>query len=143
IHPDQRTFQPRLPRAAHTRLRCSSRRRIAGRIAHRHPTLKPRPGISYAEIVTDSQRSDPWPIRTPRLQIRRCTPQDLDAVWEFRRIPEVNRWLGLAPATLEAFRERYLDPDRLAATFVIELLATDESAPALIGDLMVRIEDAW
>jgi RimJ/RimL family protein N-acetyltransferase len=93
--------------------------------------------------MTDEQCSDPWPIRTSRLEIRRCTAEDLDALWEFRRLPEVNRWLGLAPATLEAFRERYLDPDRLAATFVIELLPTSDTARAVIGDLMVRIEDAW
>ncbi|WP_426185771.1 GNAT family N-acetyltransferase [Microbacterium sp. TWP3-1-2b2] len=93
--------------------------------------------------MTDAQPRDPWPIRTPRLEIRRCTPEDLDAVWEFRRLPDVNRWLGLAPATRDAFRERYLDPDRLAATFVIELLPDSGTEPVIIGDLMLRIEDAW
>jgi len=93
--------------------------------------------------MTDPQRSDPWPIRTARLEIRRCAPEDLDALWEFRRIPEVNRWLGVAPATREKFLERYLDPERLAATFVIELLPTADNEHTVIGDLMVRIEDAW
>jgi len=93
--------------------------------------------------MTEPQRSDPWPIRTPRLEIRRCTPDDLDALWEVRRIPEVNRWLGVAPATREEFRERYLEPDRLAATFVIELLPPAQPQPTVIGDLMVRIQDAW
>ncbi|HCS61520.1 MAG TPA: N-acetyltransferase [Microbacterium sp.] len=93
--------------------------------------------------MIDPQRSDPWPIRTSRLGIRRCTPEDLDALWEFRRIPEVNHWLGVAPATLEEFRERYLDPDRLPATFVIELLPTSDTNRTVIGDLMVRIQDAW
>ncbi len=93
--------------------------------------------------MTDAQRSDPWPTRTSRLEIRRCMPEDLDALWEFRRIPEVSRWLGVAPATREEFRERYLDPERLAATFVIALLPTADADRAVIGDLMVRIEDAW
>jgi len=93
--------------------------------------------------MTDAQHLDPWPISTSRLEIRRCAPEDIDALWEFRRIPEVNRWLGVAPATREAFHERYLDPDRLAGTFVIERLATSDANQKIIGDLMVRIEDAW
>ncbi|MDQ0643912.1 GNAT family N-acetyltransferase [Microbacterium murale] len=93
--------------------------------------------------MTDAQRIDPWPIRTSRLEIRRCAPDDLDPIWEFRRLPAVNRWLGVAPATREEFHERYLDPDRLAATFVIELLPTSDNEPVIIGDLMVRIQDAW
>lgn len=93
--------------------------------------------------MTDAQRSDPWPIRTSRLEIRRCTPDDLDALWEFRRLPEVNRWLGVAPATREAFRERYLESDRLAATFVIALLPAAHTPATVIGDLMVRIQDGW
>lgn len=93
--------------------------------------------------MTDAQRLDPWPISTSRLEIRRCTPEDLDALWEFRQVPDVNRWLGVAPATREAFHQRYLDPDRLAATFVIELLPTSDASRKVIGDLMVRIEDAW
>ena len=86
----------------------------------------------------------PWPARTPRLQVRPCTAADLDAVWAWRRLPEVNRWLGLAPDSIEAFRERYLDPARLATLFLIELLPEhDREEPTPIGDVMVRIEDAW
>lgn len=86
----------------------------------------------------------PWPVRTPRLQLRPCTPDDLDAMWEWRRLPEVNRWLGLAPDTIEAFRERHLEPARLASLYLIERLPEHEGdAPTPIGDLMIRIEDAW
>ncbi|UJP09324.1 GNAT family N-acetyltransferase [Microbacterium sp. KUDC0406] len=88
--------------------------------------------------------SDPWPIRTARLEIRRCTPEDLDAVWEYRRLPEVNRWLGRAPQSSEAFHELHADPARLAMTFVIDLLhGGEQEEPVLIGDIMVRIEDGW
>ncbi|UPL10876.1 GNAT family N-acetyltransferase [Microbacterium sufflavum] len=86
----------------------------------------------------------PWPVRTPRLQLRPCTLDDLDAMWEWRRLPEVNRWLGLAPDTIEAFRERHLEPARLASLYLIERLPEHEGdAPTPIGDLMIRIEDAW
>lgn len=83
-----------------------------------------------------------WPVRTERLQVRPMTAADIDVMWEWRRLPDVNRWLGLAPDTIEAFRERYLDPDRLAAMHLIELVAADGGATA-IGDVMIRIGDGW
>ncbi|MFC7788182.1 GNAT family N-acetyltransferase [Microbacterium sp. MAHUQ-60] len=84
-----------------------------------------------------------WPLRTARLEIRPCTVDDLDALWEFRRLPEVNRWLGRAPSTREAFHETYRDPTRLAMTFVIALTDADHGAQTIIGDLMIKLEDAW
>lgn len=84
-----------------------------------------------------------WPIRTERLRIRPCTVEDLDAVWEFRRLPEVNRWLGRAPATREAFRETYSDPARLGMTLVIVHPDAETATPAIIGDLMVKVGDGW
>lgn len=85
---------------------------------------------------------DVWPIRTERLRIRPLAPADVDVMWGWRRLPDVNRWLGLAPDTIEAFRERYLDPDRLAAMHLIELIA-DDGAAVPIGDLMIKVGDAW
>jgi RimJ/RimL family protein N-acetyltransferase len=83
----------------------------------------------------------PWPIRTERLLIRPLEDADLAAVWEFRRLPEVNRWLGRAPATREAFDDTYSEPERRAITFVIEL--PDAAGRTIIGDLMLKIEDGW
>lgn len=83
------------------------------------------------------------PVRTPRLEIRRASPDDLDAIWEYRRLPEVNRWLGLAPETREAFREIYLEPERLATLFSIVLLPDDGADAAVIGDVMIKIGDGW
>ena len=83
-----------------------------------------------------------WPVRTERLQVRPMTAADIDVMWEWRRLPDVNRWLGLAPDTIEAFRERCLDPDRLAAMHLIELVADDRGTTA-IGDVMIRIGDGW
>ncbi|MFJ4223824.1 GNAT family N-acetyltransferase [Microbacterium sp. NPDC089695] len=87
---------------------------------------------------------DVWPLLTERLRIRPLEPADIDVMWEWRRLPDVNRWLGLAPETLEAFRERYLDPERLAAMHLIELLPdSDDGTATPIGDLMIKVGDAW
>jgi len=81
-----------------------------------------------------------WPLRTERLVIRRATADDLDAPWRFRRLPPTRQWLTAAPETREEYAEKFLEADRLAVTLVIELPGAD---PAVIGDLMVAVEDAW
>ena len=78
-----------------------------------------------------------WPVRTARLLLRRATPGDLEATWAFRRLPEVHEWLGAATATYDAYRERYLRGQRLAGLLVVELDGR------VIGDLTLKIEDAW
>ncbi|MFD5224250.1 GNAT family N-acetyltransferase [Microbacterium sp. NPDC058342] len=83
-----------------------------------------------------------WPIRTERLELRPLEIADLDAVWAFRRLPEVSEWLGRAPATREEFHETYSDSERRATTLVIVLPDAD-GGPAIIGDLMIRIGDGW
>src|SRR4051812_31432629 len=81
-----------------------------------------------------------WPLRTERLVIRRATTDDLEATWSFRRLPEISEWLTAAPETREEYAEKFLEADRLAVTLVIELPGAH---PAVIGDLMVAVEDAW
>ncbi|KQR39660.1 GNAT family N-acetyltransferase [Microbacterium sp. Leaf159] len=94
--------------------------------------------------MTATPHADVWPVRTERLQIRPMTAPDIDAMWTWRHLPDVNRWLGLAPDTIEAFRERYLDPERLASMYIVELLPADGTAAATpIGDVMIRIGDGW
>lgn len=94
--------------------------------------------------MTATPHADVWPVRTERLQIRPMTATDIDAMWAWRQLPDVNRWLGLAPDTIEAFRERYLDPERLASMYIVELLPADGTAAATpIGDIMIRIGDGW
>ncbi len=78
-----------------------------------------------------------WPARTDRLTIRLATMDDLEAIWAYRRLEEVSRWLTRAPATLEEFRAHYEDPVSLAKTLVIELDGE------VIGELMLQIDDAW
>lgn len=78
-----------------------------------------------------------WPVRTERLVIRPATPADLEATWAFRRRPEVARWIGGAPRTLEEYAEAYLEPKRLAETLLIE------HDGAVVGDLMIDVQDGW
>ena len=78
-----------------------------------------------------------WPVRTARLLLRPATPDDTEATWEFRRREAVSRWLTSAPATFEGYRALVEDPANLPKTLVAELEG------AVIGDLMIAVEDAW
>jgi RimJ/RimL family protein N-acetyltransferase len=78
-----------------------------------------------------------WPVHTARLSLRPASNADLDATWRFRQLDEVNRWMTSAPTSREDYRLKFEDPERLAKTLVIELDG------AVIGDLMIAIEDAW
>ncbi|SEE67973.1 GNAT family N-acetyltransferase [Jiangella alba] len=78
-----------------------------------------------------------WPVHTARLTLRPARPDDADAVWEYRRLEPVARWLTDLPDDAAGFRARFAEPGRLATTVVVEHDA------AVIGDLMVRVEDAW
>ena len=78
-----------------------------------------------------------WPVRTERLTFRPATEDDVDAAWEFRRLPEVQEWMTTADADRGQFARRFLDPDRLSKTLVVE------HDGVLIGDLMLAVGDAW
>ena len=78
-----------------------------------------------------------WPLHTARLSLRPASTADLDATWRFRQVDEVNRWMTSAPASREDYRLKFEDPERLGKTLVIELDG------AVIGDLMIAVEDAW
>src|SRR5919112_421249 len=78
-----------------------------------------------------------WPVRTARLTLRPATADDVDATWRIRRQPEVGRWITRAPTEREVYAEAFRDPERLAMTLVYE---RDDR---VIGDLMLRLEDAW
>jgi RimJ/RimL family protein N-acetyltransferase len=77
-----------------------------------------------------------WPVLTDRLSLRPATPDDVETTWRFRRLPEVSHWLTSA-GDPEGYRARFLDPGRLATTLLIE------QGDAVVGDLMLRVEDAW
>jgi RimJ/RimL family protein N-acetyltransferase len=78
-----------------------------------------------------------WPVRTERLLLRPARSADVEATWQYRQLPEVNRWLTAAPTTVEDFRAYFDQPDRLAKTLMIE------RDGQVIGDLMVAIDDPY
>lgn len=78
-----------------------------------------------------------WPVRTARLSLRPAGPADADETWRYWRHAEVARWLPFAPGTLEEYRAKFLQPERLAKTLVVELDGV------VIGDLMLSVGDAW
>ncbi len=78
-----------------------------------------------------------WPLRTARLTIRPATTDDVEATWRIRRQPEVGRWITGAPTDPAAYAVSFCDPERLAVTLVVERDGTT------IGDLMLRVGDAW
>jgi RimJ/RimL family protein N-acetyltransferase len=81
-----------------------------------------------------------WPVRTDRLLLRRATTDDVDATYEIRSRPGVSEWLANAPSSRADHAARFTDPDRLARLVAIELA---DDPGRVIGDLMIRIEDAW
>ena len=78
-----------------------------------------------------------WPRATERLVLRPALPQDAEATWRFRSVESVSRWLTEVPSSLESYRITFEHPARLASTLVVELEGQ------VIGDLMLRVEDAW
>jgi RimJ/RimL family protein N-acetyltransferase len=78
-----------------------------------------------------------WPLRTERLFIRPASAADVEQTWEFRRLPEVNRWITRAPQSFGDYRAQFLEPERLEKTLVIVRKDT------VIGDLYLAFEDAW
>jgi RimJ/RimL family protein N-acetyltransferase len=78
-----------------------------------------------------------WPRHTERLTLRPMTRDDLDAVWRVRRQPACYEWLPAASVELEDLVELFDEPGRLERTLVIELDG------AVVGDLMLRVEDGW
>ena len=77
------------------------------------------------------------PVHTERLTLRPATADDADATWSYRRLEVVGEWLTEIPTDLRAYRATFADPDRLAATVVVE------RDGEVIGDFMLRVEDAW
>jgi RimJ/RimL family protein N-acetyltransferase len=96
----------------------------------------PAPGCHDGAVAT-ALDAVAWPVRTDRLVLRPATRGDVEATWAYRRLPEVNRWLSADSLTLELYRERF--EERLAEGRSLVALLDD----AVIGDLMVRVEDAW
>jgi len=77
------------------------------------------------------------PVRTQRLTLRPATVDDADETWRYRRLASVGEWLTEVPTDLGSYRSSFTDPVRLADTVVVE------RDGRLIGDFMLRVENAW
>ena len=78
-----------------------------------------------------------WPVCTQRLVLRPATGEDARAVWDYRRLDDVSRWITAAPATFEEFERHGFGPGRLRDTVVVQCRGT------VIGDVMVKVVDGW
>jgi RimJ/RimL family protein N-acetyltransferase len=88
-------------------------------------------------VITELRTTDPpvpisrsvleHPLHTERLTLRPATADDADPTWQYRQLESVNEWLTGRPADLDGYRKLYSEPARLA----------------IIGDFMLRREDAW
>ena len=78
-----------------------------------------------------------WPLRTARLTLRAAHAEDADATWRYRSLPAVARWLTDLPTDPAAYRTTFSDPERLRSTVIVE------RDGRLVGDFMLRLEDAW
>ncbi|WP_243061054.1 GNAT family N-acetyltransferase [Nocardioides sp. SR21] len=99
-------------------------------------------------MITDTltEAATPSPVlervvHTERLTLRPASLSDTEATWGFRQLESVNEWLTGCPPDLDGYRDLFGDPERLATTVVIQL-GHDPDAP-VIGDFMLRREDAW
>ncbi|WP_323749662.1 GNAT family N-acetyltransferase [Curtobacterium flaccumfaciens] len=77
-------------------------------------------------------------LTTDRLQLRPATVEDTNLTWAFRQLDTVNEWLGGCPTDLDGYRELFTGAERLATTVSVEL-----HDGTIIGDFMLRREDAW
>lgn len=81
-------------------------------------------------------------LHTERLTLRPANEADATATWGYRRLDSVNEWLSGPPGDFAAYQSTFTEPSRLAATVLVELSDADPE-PGVIGDFMLRIEDAW
>src|SRR5690625_7514086 len=86
-------------------------------------------GANLAEIA--------WPVHTARLALRPVADTDLPRLWSYRRLESVSRWVSRSINDYETFCAVYGSTRKMAETLVIELHGQ------VIGDLMIRVVDAW
>jgi RimJ/RimL family protein N-acetyltransferase len=109
--------------------------------------LRAAEGAEAAGSTFDHRPALAHALRTERLTLRAAVADDADPTWKFRQLGSVNEWLTGCPADFGAYRALFTDPARLATTVVIELDhpegAPHSVSPYVIGDFMLRREDAW
>jgi RimJ/RimL family protein N-acetyltransferase len=95
-----------------------------------------RAGIMISGVAPKLSKVD-WPVLTERLLLRPAVSSDEDAIWSYRSDAETARWLSSWPVDRATFQPSVDEPDVWAGMVVIELDG------AVIGNVLVRIEDPW
>ena len=75
-----------------------------------------------------------WPVRTQRLVLRRLEDGDVARIFAYRSRPDVAEWIGGLATDVDSLVERFGEGE----TAVIV-----EHEGQLIGDLMVKVQDAY
>lgn len=102
---------------------------IGGALLQLDQLDRPAPGNAPHSLGT--------PLRTERLHLRPAVAADAHATWAYRRLPDVAEWLTELPADPDAYCRDFAGPDRLAHTVIVE------RDGVLVGDFMLRVDDAW
>lgn len=89
------------------------------------------------DVAAQAQAKVAWPVRAARLALRPVDIADLEALWHYRRLPDVQRWLSRAH-----------DHDSFAATLKdrtnrAHLLVAVMLDDRMIGDIVIMIENGW
>jgi RimJ/RimL family protein N-acetyltransferase len=75
-----------------------------------------------------------WPVRTDRLVLRRLAAGDIAGIFAYRSQPPVAEWIGGTATDVKTLAERFGE----GTTAVVV-----EHEGRVIGDLMVRVKDAY
>jgi RimJ/RimL family protein N-acetyltransferase len=77
-----------------------------------------------------------WPLTTERLALRPFERDDFEAIWAYRGLEDVNQWLGGSLDHDETL-QRFAEP----SDGLTQLTILHEGE--IVGDLMLRVQDAW
>lgn len=78
-----------------------------------------------------------WPRRTARLALSPTRVDDLEAIWQIRRQEPVGQWMSDSSAEWDAFLEKNRTPEMLGDNLTVRCDGV------IVGDLMLKLEDAW
>ncbi len=75
-----------------------------------------------------------WPVRTERLVLRRLADGDVAQIFAYRSQPDVAEWIGGTATDVDSLAERF---GKGGMAVIVE------HEGRLIGDLMVKVQDAY
>jgi RimJ/RimL family protein N-acetyltransferase len=78
-----------------------------------------------------------WPRQTLRLAVRPATVDDLPSVFAYRTLDVVGRWMPSRPTSYDEWLLR------MDGTALLERTLVVERETELVGDLYLRVNDAW